>query len=135
VRKYASANTILSCAVLALGAFAGYTSAQGKQKRVRSPAVEKGSHPRRGPRLEKGQTMKVRVAGRRGETEPLFLVIDGSVITDSEPAGFGENSSDDKNWMGKLEHTGDYYIDIQGHFSATHTVCLQGSKLRSAAQF
>lgn len=125
-----------TCRILAILSFvllaaAGSVSAQADRtpkKRLTSPATVSGyiggeAHDSYVIRAQKGRTMTVNISWRRsGKNSSEFSVSRSANFYSSSPVKFGTESNGGKRWRGKVPRTGNYYIYIVAHPTATYTL-------------
>jgi hypothetical protein len=95
-------------------------------RRLRSASTVRGfigseSHNSYVIRARKGQTLAVRLSWRReGDNRASFSVSKSPDPYTGEPVKFGNDSNNDRRWVGRIPSSGDYYIDVVAHPSARY---------------
>ena len=97
-------------------------------RRLRSAATVRGfiggeSHDSYVIRARKGQTLTVRLSWQREDGNRASVSVSESPDPyTGEPVKFGHDSNNDRQWVGRVPRSGDYYIDVVAHPSAHYTL-------------
>lgn len=92
--------------------------------RLRGAATVRGfiggeSHDSYVIRARKGQTLTVRLSWQHeGDNRASVSVSESPDLYTGEPVKFGNDSNNDRKWVGRIPTSGDYYIDVVAHPSA-----------------
>ncbi len=74
-------------------------------------------------RARKGSVLTVRLSWRReGDNRASVSVSESPDPYTGEPVKFGNDSNNDRSWVGRIPRSGDYYIDVVAHPSAHYTL-------------
>jgi hypothetical protein len=97
-------------------------------RRLRGPAHVRGfiggeSHDGYVVRARKGSLLTVRLSWRReGDNRASLNVSESPDFYSGEPAKFGAEYNDGRQWTGRIPRTGDYYVYVVAHPSANYTL-------------
>jgi hypothetical protein len=95
--------------------------------RLRSVASVRGfiggeSHDSYVVHARKGSVLTVRLSWRREGDNRASLTVSESPNFSGEPVKFGNDSNNDRKWVGRIPKSGDYHIEVVAHPSAHYTL-------------